>query len=623
MNKYFYSYVTTVAGLKNAYEVLKKSRYIALDTETTALIHVDGRMRLLSLGTEVGCFLIDMDYVGPYTVALQKLLSLNAIYIGQNLQFDLKWLWRHGLDLHLPNKPRTCARIFDTMLASQLLSLGRSSVKHGLDSIIENYLEIVISKDEQTSDWSQEELTDSQKTYAATDLQYLFALRLKMIDQLQERNLMEAYKLEVDVLPALAAMTYNGIYIDWEKWESLIPIYLDKVEKARIELLDKYFKPRFDQPTFTGEVEYGVNIDSPKQVLTKLKEFGVKDPLELEKDGLINTTDQKILALLSPIDYPIIGVINEFKRSQRMLSSYLFGWKKLKNAQTGYVYHNLISLGAATSRMASRNPNSQNLTRNTDLRGCICAPPGMVMVSADYSGAEPRITADVYNDANMQLIFSNFDKGIGDDIYVETAKTLLNISDEDWLKLSPAERKEYRQRGKVCVLSLNYAMSAKTFRLRAQVDYGLYLTLEEASNLRDRYFDLYYGVKEKHNDLQKHRNVDTCRSRSGVERIWEEGFPGVPALANYPIQTEQASMMKLALAKLFLILKADGFHPVMDTRIRLSNVVHDECLLFSHPDAAEYARSTLEKCMLEAGTRWMRNVKITTEAHIHTSMADK
>ncbi|HEX8890874.1 MAG TPA: ribonuclease D, partial [Pyrinomonadaceae bacterium] len=192
-----YKLITTTEELRAAVEELKGQPVIGFDTETTDLDPYAGRLRLIQLAAPDGVRVIDLDRFNDGDLktsdALAPLRELLAaarpVKIAHNCKFDAKWV-KHTLGVEVGG-------LFDTLLASQIVSAGDTDERHGLEAVAARYLNETIDKAERLSDWSGE-LSESQLRYAALDASVLIPLREKLLDRLKADALLRCAQLEFE-----------------------------------------------------------------------------------------------------------------------------------------------------------------------------------------------------------------------------------------------------------------------------------------------------------------------------------------------------------------------------------------------------------------------------------------
>lgn len=282
-----YKYITTLESANNALESLinLKPKEIGLDTETTGLDPHTSKVRLIQLSvlgkrktkTVFLTYIFDVFALGVENTSklfnnfLSKLS--NTVLVGHNLSFEIKMGWSINIDF-------TVLSMFDTMIASKLVSAGISSDAHGLKDLCERYLSITLDKTYQTSDWEVEKLDSNQLAYAAHDSQVILYLKKILDRELINLDLVYlAYSLEFPLIKVIASMEYLGIKTSLEKLNQITPIY-NSIQEEAIEEFYSYIPERTVREDLFGRViDPGILFSSPAQVLQVLRNLKVPDPL--------------------------------------------------------------------------------------------------------------------------------------------------------------------------------------------------------------------------------------------------------------------------------------------------------------------------------------------------------
>jgi DNA polymerase-1 len=543
--------VTDPADLPMVASAVGESSVVGLDCETTGLDPRTDRVRLLSLAcdtTDGGTvtYLIDCFAVKGLAPLWESLAAVPVV--GHNLAFDLQFLARHGFE------PGACR---DTLLMSQVLYAGDRSIKsHKLAACCERELGETVAKDEQTSDWSGS-LTAAQLRYATLDAFLARRLHDALAPKLAEAGLTEAAAIENRALPAVAWLAGAGVGFDRAAWDALTAGAAAEAERLAGEL-DRAAPPRAQGEMFGS----GWKWDSPKDVAGALRAAG----------HAVEGTDDNALAAL---DHPLAALLRDYRAAAKLATTYGSNWFR-GSYRDGRVYAGWRQLGANSGRMACREPNLQNLPRNPRYRKCLAAPPGRVLVKADYSQIELRIAAKVAGEQNMIAAYRR-----GDDLHTLTAKAVLGQDDVT---------KADRQLAKAVNFGLLYGMGARGFRVYARSNYGVELTDAQAQQYRRAFFAAYPALRRWHVTVGRTedrpieaRTVAGRRCRN-VTRFTEK--------LNLPVQGTGADGLKAALALLWeRRAECPGAVPVV--------AVHDEIVIECDAAQADAAVAWLRQAMLD------------------------
>ena len=519
---------------------------IGLDIETTGLDPLTDRVRLIQLAIPGRVVILDCFHVDPCVI--RPLLERTPRLIGHNLKFDLRFLLARGLPLP------TGDRLFDTMLAAQLLAAGTEAFWDcGLAAVTQRELARSLDKTHQTADWSQE-LTDAHMEYAAADAAILLPLAHRLETALEHADLTHIATREMRALPALTWLEHTGVPFQADQWKTIADLITTNLQQVEAQLAEA--------------AQHSINWRSSAQVLRLLQARGhqVKDTKEATLRPLAQTDALARLFL-------------EHREYSKRASTYGPDFLRHVHPVTGRIHASFMQIGAATGRMSCSKPNLQNIPRHKDYRAAFRAPVGRVLVKADCNQIELRIAAQISQDPVMMAAFTN-----GEDLHTRTAAEVLGV---ELTGVTPAQR----QLAKSLNFGLLYGMGARTLRDYADTHYGVSLTEEEAQRLRERFFHTYRGLRHWHRN-QPDRLLDTRtlerRRRLQVERFTEK--------LNSPVQGTGADIIKLALARLYEDkVKIPSAAPVL--------VVHDEIVVECNEEDAqlvvEWLRHPLEVAAAE------------------------
>ena len=579
-----YEFVEDGQQLAEVLKPLQSCQEIAVDTETTGLDPLKDRIRLVQIAAaNQPVIIIDLFKVAKETLApLRELLQGTPIKVLQNAKFDLKFLQQAGLPI--------AGKLFDTMIAAQLLDAGVRSHGYNLAELVKVYLGEELSKEQQRSDWSHPSLSSEQLEYAARDAAILLRLREVMKPKLTGARLVETAKLEFDCLGAIAQMEVNGMLLDLSRWASL----RQELKQKRDQMagaLRQQFQPALlsAQLDLLGN-EVSLNLDSQPQVLEALQQMGV--PVE-------NTSKLSLIPLAE--EHPPVRALLEYRKAAKSVQAFASSLPKHVHPITGRIHPDYQQMGAATGRMSCRNPNLQQIPRDKIFRSCFIPAPGYRLVVADYSQIELRVAAELSGDRRMIEAYQN-----DEDLHRLTAALIADKS------LDQVEKSE-RQAAKAVNFGLIYAMGAKGLAEYAYNNYGVQMSLKQAETFRKRYFEAYQGIARWHGAI-KRRLPKEMRTMGDRLRCWKDE-PKLTELLNTPVQGTAADITKAALAKLPTTLKETG--------ARLIGTVHDEILLEAPKDSAEQAAQMLQQVMEQAGQRYLRKVPVKAEVAIALNWAEK
>ena len=528
-----YSCVTTDAELDLWLKKINSAALTCVDTETTGLDALRVDLVGISLAVSPGeaCYIplahsTNEDQLDKQLV-LEKLKpwleSDEHAKLGQNLKYDIHIFDGCGIKLR--------GIRHDTLLQSYVLESHRS---HDMDSLAMRHLgektiayEDVCGKGVHQITFDQVNL-ETATQYAAEDADITLRLHHAMYPAIEaDEKLLHIYReIEMPAMLALAVMERNGILIDSSKLAAQ-----GQIVGQRLLELEKQIHDLAGQP---------FNIQSPKQIAEIL--FGKLElPVVKKTPSGAPSTDEEVLQKLAE-NYPLPARILDYRSLAKLQSTYIEKLPRMVNPKTGRVHTNYSQAVAVTGRLASSEPNLQNIPVRTEegrkIREAFVAKPGSVMVSADYSQIELRIMAHIAEDESLLKAFA-----AGEDIHKATAAEMFHVA----LDQVSSEQRRY---AKVINFGLIYGMSA--FGLAG----NLGIERSAAQQYIDTYFARYPGVADYMASTRvrakENGYVETVfgrrlwlpeiRSANGMRRQGAER-----AAINAPMQGTAADLIKLAM----------------------------------------------------------------------------
>jgi len=583
MDSFNYRLITTPAELNAATADLSPHAAVGFDAETTSLDPYSGRMRLMQFSAPDGtAYIIDLDCFRDDGDALTPLRALLAavrpVKVAHNAKFDAKWT-KHQLGTELGG-------IFDTMLASQLVSAGESEDRHSLAAVAARFLDETVDKSEQLSDWSGE-LTPAQLEYAARDAALMLPLRERLIELLKRDELVRVAQLEFECVVPVACLELAGIFLDQERWREQLAI-IEKRRAVLAEELQVMLAEESMQQSFFGPTRNDINLDSHVQLTKALERRGIKVPN--------STRNWKLQPLAA--EHEEIKVLLEYRTVQKALTSYGENILNEINPVTNRIHANFHQIGAPTGRMSCTNPNIQQVPHAVEYRRCFRAPDGRKLVIADYSQIELRILAHVTEDQGFIDAFNS-----GADLHRVTAAQVFNTPLAEVTK----EQRDFAKRLNFGVV---YGIGAQRFAMMT----GLSQT--ESEGILARYFQTYRALDTwLRNAARRALRERTARTLSGrLARFnFDQEDRQAASLAqrngkNMPIQGASADILKRALRLLHDKLK--------ETNARIVNIVHDEIVVECDAAQATEIAQTVEDAMCAAGEEFVKLVPVKVETEI-------
>lgn len=543
---------------------IQKADLVAVDTETTALDPMLAKLVGLSFSVKAGqaCY-IPVAHRGPDNVAqlpLDEVLArlrpwledAGAAKLFHNAKYDAHVFMNHGI--------RVAGITEDTMLQAYVLESHR---RVNLEELSERWLgrkgisyESLCGKGAKQIGFDEVDV-EQAAFYGSEDADFTLQLHTVLRPKIAaDKKLETVYQLEVQVSDVLTTIERNGVMIDAQvlaRQSHELGHQLHGLEARAYELAGQPF-----------------NLNSPKQ-LGEILFDRMQLPVVRKTAGGAPSTDEDVLTRLAQ-DYPLPQVLLEYRGLAKLKSTYTDKLPKMINASTGRVHTRYSQAAVITGRLASSDPNLQNIPVRTAegrrVRTAFVAPEGKI-VSADYSQIELRVMAHVSGDAGMQKAFAQ-----GQDIHRATAAEVFNVELD-------AVTAEQRRSAKAINFGLIYGMGE--FGLAS----ALGITRDAAKSYIDRYFARYPGVarymEETRVRADEQGYVETVFGR----RLWLPDIKGSKgprraaaerAAINAPMQGTAADLIKMAMVAVQRWLEQEQLKTLMVMQ------VHDE-LVFEVPEA--------------------------------------
>ncbi len=574
-----YELVTSAEAREALAARLLAAPFWAFDTETTGLDPLTDKLLGMSFCVESHeAFYVPVageEEIRPFRAAFASA----AEKIGLNLKFDLQVLQAAGVEVAGP--------FFDVMLAHAALF---PELRHNMDDMAETLLQYRTVK---LADIAGKEMNtaavpvEDMARYAAEDaditLQLAHVLRPKLAESGQEEMMQ---RIEFPLVPVLSAIEMEGMRVE--------PALLEQSSAelgAQIEAL----RARID-----AAVGRPINLNSPRQ----LGELLFDDMKLLAKPRKTRTgqyvTDEETLRKLVPLS-PLVGNILEYRELAKLKGTYLDALPRYISPADGRIHSSLMQMVTATGRLASQNPNLQNIPVRSEAgrlirRAFVARDAQHCILSADYSQVELRIMAALSGDPSMIAAFRE-----GRDIHAATAARLYGVAHEE-------VNADMRRKAKTVNFGIIYGISA--FGLSQRLD----SPRAEAAALIESYFAQFPGVKEYMDRLiaearEKGYAETLCGRRRALPDLAAANF-NLRAAAertaiNTPIQGSAADMIKLAMIRVAELLHG--------RRSRLIMQIHDELLIDLHESERELIPAICEA--MENALPLPRGVPLLVEAN--------
>jgi DNA polymerase-1 len=586
-------------------ELAQQSAF-CFDTETTGLDRFEAKLLGVAFSWKAHeAWYLPIDGSESQLDGLKTVLQSPAEKIGHHLKFDLSILNHHGIEVAGP--------FFDTMLADTLVAPGRRHSMDYLSEILLKYSPIKLADiSSHTKATEPQESSDlfahAEKTQARKDLD-MTAIPLKVLAEYAAEDADVTYQLankirpllkqscqqtilseiEGPLLPVLVRMEMEGILVDSSALSEIgdeLQIQINALEKSIHAHADRSF-----------------NIGSPKQLGEILfDQLDLADKAKKTKTGQYKTDEQTLTTLEGK--HPIIGDILLWREATKLKSTYLDALPNHIVAETGRIHTHFHQLVAATGRLASSDPNLQNIPVRSEagrkIRKAFVPRKVFTLLSCDYSQIELRVMAALSKDSTMIEAFQNHA-----DIHTITASKVFVVEPENVTK-------EMRRTAKMVNFGIIYGISAFGLSQR------LAISRTEASQTIDAYFREYPAIREFMD-----RTVHEARERGFVQTLSgrRRYFPDLNssnqnlrgnaerAAINTPIQGTAADMIKLAMIHIDQLLRAKPY------RTKMLLQVHDELVFDLDLDEQEELVPLIVDAMKNA-LKLPENVPIEIEAGI-------
>jgi len=575
-----YETVLTEAALDAWLQRITAASLTAVDTETTSLDAMAAELVGISLAVEPGhAAYIPVGHVyagAPEQLSRARVLeklkpwlqSPKHAKLGQHIKYDMHVFANYDIEV--------AGVVADTLLESYVLE---SHQRHDMDSMANRILSIkTITYDEITGTGVkrigfEQVALENAAEYAAEDADITLQLHQALHPRIAaDQKLNHIYAdIEMPAMVVLYAMERNGVLLDEKLLTALSAEFGEKMMAIEARAHEQAGQP--------------FNLSSPKQIQEVLFDQQGLKPVKKTPKGA-PSTDEESLAELA-LDHPLPKLILEHRGLAKLKSTYTDKLPGMVNRNTGRVHTSYGQAIAVTGRLASSDPNLQNIPIRTAegrrIREAFIAPAGSHIVSADYSQIELRIMAHISRDESLLKAFA-----AGEDIHRATAAEIFGVD----LKAVDNEQRRY---AKVINFGLIYGMSA--FGLARQLN----LERAAAQQYMDRYFQRYPGVAEymRMTRAQAHEQgyVETVfgrrlwlpeiRSSNGNRRQGAER-----AAINAPMQGTAADLIKLAM------IAVQGWLVEAKLEAKLIMQVHDELVLEVPDSELETVKAELTRLMI-------------------------
>ena len=577
--------VQNEATLKAMMAELKHAPIISFDTETTSTDPLRAALVGISLAVRQGeSYYIPVGHVEGEQLPLEAIVrSLKTIFsagtlpkVAHNAKFDMAVLHEAGLDVR--------GLKYDTLLGAFLIEPGGQL---GLKKLASSQLNIEMTEITELIGTGKKQITMDQVAiadaapYAAADVDMSLRLMKKQEPELEAlglRKLLDA--VDMPLVPVLLDMELAGVRID--------PDFLGEMSQR----LDKRLK-KIEAEVYQS-VGMPFNLNSPAQLADVL--FG---KLQLTAPGERKTSTGKVSVAADVLEsmkgkHPVIDLILEQRQLSKLKGTYLDALPKLINPKTGRVHTSFNQTGAVSGRIASQDPNLQNIPIRSDLgrevRRAFIVDKGNVMIAADYSQVELRIAAHIANDPGLRAAFA-----AGQDIHRATAAKVLSIP----LDQVTADQRAFAKRVNFGLL---YGMGTQSLAQQAGI------SMKEAQKFVDAYFAGFPNIKKYIEETKRRAKVEgyvetllgrrryfpILRTETRDARTNVMQRAAEREAINHPIQGTAADIIKIAMINIHRELAKRKL------KAKLILQVHDELILEAPKKEAKEVAQLVQELMEHA-----------------------
>jgi DNA polymerase-1 len=581
-----YQTVFTQAQLDDWLARLQQAGVFAFDTETTSIDYMEARIVGVSFAVnahEAAYVPLAHDYPGApdqldreaVLVQLKPLLENRDLSkIGHHIKYDRNVLANHGIVLD--------GMAYDSMLESYVLA--STAVRHDMDSVALKYLGHTNIKYADVAGKGAKQLSfnevpvETAAPYAAEDADITLQLHQAMWPQLCATPALEKIftDIEMPLVTVLSDMEQTGVVID-----------TDMLARQSGELAQRILEIEEEAHREAGQP---FNLGSPKQIQQLLFDKLQLPVLAKTPKGAPSTAESVLQELA--LDYPLPRLILEHRSLSKLKSTYTDKLPQQVCQRTGRVHTSYHQAVAATGRLSSSDPNLQNIPVRTEegrrIRQAFVAPPGKVLLAADYSQIELRIMAHLSTDAGLLQAFS-----AGEDVHRATAAEVFGVAPE-------VVSSDQRRSAKAINFGLIYGMSA----------FGLARQLGIARGAAQEYIDVYFARYPGVHDYME-ATREQAREQGYVETVFGRRLylPDIKArngqlraaaertAINAPMQGTAADIIKRAMIDMHGWLATDT-----GLDIRMIMQVHDELVFEVAETDVDAARGPVNELMRGAAS---------------------
>ena len=598
INTKAYESIINEKSLNKWLKILNEQSVIAVDTETSSLNPLEADLIGVSFSyaPNKACYI---PLAHKNIESLKKKLVLEKIKpiledpsikkVGQNIKFDFTVLKQNGIEVN---------PIEDTMLISYTLDAG--SNRHNLDTLSEIHLEHktisykeLVGTGKNKLNFSDIEL-DKATEYAAEDADVTLRLYNHLKSKLNEEKLNKVYEsFEKPMVQLLSKIEFNGIKVD--------DLYLKKLSK---KFEDKIRKIEKEIYSIAGK-EF--NIGSPKQLGEIIyNELKIAKSKKTKKGSL--ATNAKILEDLALTEHKFPKLILEWRQISKLKNTYSDALQDHISKKTKRVHTSFLLAATNTGRLASSNPNLQNIPikseEGREIRKAFIADKKNILISADYNQIEMRILADIADVKGLKRAFKN-----NEDIHCLTASQVFNV---------PINKVNDDLRRKAKTINFGIIYGITQYGLAKQIS----VSNQEALDFINSYFKNFPEIKDYMSST-----ISICRKQGYVSNIFgrrihlrginDKNFSirsfQERAAINAPIQGSAADIVRLAMIKINKLIENDK-----KLQAKMLLQIHDELIFECLEKDAMYIKKTVKEAMISISNSEYHMFSIPLDVHVNS-----
>ena len=539
---------------------------------------------------------LNADFVETWGWIKQNILmNENLTVVIHNAAFETMFFYALGC---IPQ-----CKIYDTMAAAQMTLKTKTEFRElsdcGLKNLVQELIKDKLPKFEEVTNGMFFDKLNSEDfetiRYACADSDYalqLYYLFNKWFDENMPKHRFIVEQIESPTAVYVGIMKYNGV-----------PLDLDLMHEKGLEAGLQIDQLKEDIAIMTDGIDVGANANTKAFKDYLYRTLGL--PVLKTTEKFSEAVDDEALILLSewceqnwPDLVPIFQMITEYRKWNKLKSTYIDGYLKFLNIATNRIHPDLMPLATETGRFASRNANLQNTPRKDNdpigIRKFIAAPKGKVLVSLDFSQIELRVGAFYCRDEKMLETYRN-----NGDIHAKTTSVIFNIPFSEAIDKGADHYKERRTIAKNCNFGVFYGLFPKGLQRTLKFKAGLNKSIDECCEIISKLKAGYKGLEKWQRKVKKQAAEDGyietyLGRRRHLPNItsanWKKRSFAQRCALNTPIQGTAADILKLAMGRIVKGLKDKiWLRPILQ--------IHDELVFEVPEDKVNEAVNFVKECM--------------------------